>query len=307
MLTYVKYVSIAGAIQEYLVHNAGVLICQIPQFTIVVGDCLRASGGNEQVIRNSVSSLSLRTLSMGRAPEAANVSGQLLIVLSFGPLPILLRFLLHLSHLRFHTLPLRSVVRSHPLHGLLDLPDLFLQTPLHFLQLPPRLLVLFLQCSHHLPLKLVHLGLMFHDQFLEFLVDRFSGCRLDDVLAFFHQLPLDLQCNRVVVHDLPKNIMSGFGSVVMSGQLRTLIEGWLEKFAGELLLASLVDVQRVRLPHICDENDVLQRRFTTELAEHVEVPTGDPTETVVGDPVDVDDPGEFRSLLVSDGKFSLQD
>ena len=93
----------------------------------------------------------------------------------------------------------------------------------------------------------------------------------------------------------------------MSDHLRTLVEGWLEKFAGKFLLASFVNVLKVLVPHIGDENDIPQRRFPAELAEQVEIPSSDSAEPIVGDAVDVDDPSECGSLLVSVEEFSSED
>ena len=93
----------------------------------------------------------------------------------------------------------------------------------------------------------------------------------------------------------------------MSDHLRTLVEGWLEKFTGKFLLASFVNVLRVLVPHIGDENDIPQRRFPTELAEQVEIPSSDSAEPIVGDAMDIDDPSECGSFLVSVEKFSPED
>ena len=51
----------------------------------------------------------------------------------------------------------------------------------------------------------------------------------------------------------------------------------------------------------------MQRRFTAEFTEHAEISSGDPAEPVVGDAVNVDDPGERSPFLVSVQRFSLGD
>ena len=90
----------------------------------------------------------------------------------------------------------------------------------------------------------------------------------------------------------------------MPDQLCALIEGRLEKITGEFLLASFIGALRALTPHIGDENDVPQRRFTAKFTEQAEVPSGDPRKSIVGDAVDIDDPGEDSPFPVSVDEFS---
>ena len=98
--------------------------------------------------------------------------------------------------------------------------------------------------------------------------------------------------------------MSRFGGVEVLDHLCALVEGRFEKNTGEFSLARFVDFQMVLLPHIGDGNNVLQRRFTAKLAKKVEIPYGDPAKAIVGDAMDVDDPGERSPILISVEKFS---
>ena len=98
--------------------------------------------------------------------------------------------------------------------------------------------------------------------------------------------------------------MSGFGGVVMAKHSCALVESRFEEFVGKFLLASFAGVLRNLPPHVGDKNNVLQCRFAAEFAEHVEIPTGDPTEPDVEDAVNVDDPSECRPFLVSVENFS---
>ena len=235
--------------------------------------------------------------------ETIHGNGQLPIVLKLGLLPLPL----YLFHPGFHLLSFLRVVHSHPLRGNLDLLHLCLQFPLCLLQFLSRLPVLRLQRLGHLLSKLLHLSLMSLELLFELIVDAFSGCSVGDILAFVHQFPLDLQHGRLVLHDPPNDIVSGFGDVVMSNHLRALIERRFEKFTGKFSLASFVDVVRVLIPHVGDYDDVLQCRFTAEFAEQAEIPSGDPAKPIVGDTVEVDDSSEHGAFLIPVERFSEQD
>ena len=92
----------------------------------------------------------------------------------------------------------------------------------------------------------------------------------------------------------------------MASHSCTLVEGWFEKYTGELVLAGLVDVLRDLAPHVGDDNDVLQCGVTAEFTEHLEIPSGDPSIPNVGDAVDVDDPCERRTCLIPGKGFSME-
>ena len=77
----------------------------------------------------------------------------------------------------------------------------------------------------------------------------------------------------------------------MAIHLRAVGESQFEKVTGEFPLASFTDLASNRVPHAGDENEVLQRRVTTELTERVEISSGDSGEPTVGNPVEVDDAG----------------
>ena len=111
----------------------------------------------------------------------------------------------------------------------------------------------------------------------------------------------------MVVHDPPNNVVSGFDGVVIGDHSCALVEGRSEKSTGEFLLASFTDVVGGLSPRVGDEKNVLQSRFTTEFAVCDETPSGDPTEQIVGDVVDEDDPGECGPFPISVEKLSPQD
>ena len=86
-----------------------------------------------------------------------------------------------------------------------------------------------------------------------------------------------------------------------------MVEDQSEKSAGEFPFASFTDAIRDLVPHISDEYGVHQRSVTAKFAEHVEILFGDPTKPVIGDAVDVDDPGELRAFLIPVKKFIPND
>ena len=140
------------------------------------------------------------------------------------------------------------------------------------------------------------------DLLVEFLNDGFSSHRVDDILPLTYQLPLDLQRGRVIRRDPPDDIVGGLGGVVMPDHLRILVKSRSEKLGGEFLLTGFIDITSVLLPHIGDENDILQCWITAEFAKHIEIPPGNPAKPIVGDSVDIYNPGELGPLLISVGR-----
>jgi len=99
---------------------------------------------------------------------------------------------------------------------------------------------------------------------------------------------MDLEDYGLVLHDGLNDIVHRFGVVVM-GELCTFIDDQLEKVRGELPFASSPDIP----PHVNDENNVLQGRVTANPAEHFEVMSRGPRESLVGNTVDVDNSSEL--------------
>ena len=91
----------------------------------------------------------------------------------------------------------------------------------------------------------------------------------------------------------------------MSNHLRAVVKDQSEEFVGEFPLTRFADVGGDLTPHVSDENDVPQGRVAAKFSEHVEIPSGNSTEPIVGNPVYVDDPGKQRPFLVSVQKFIL--
>lgn len=93
----------------------------------------------------------------------------------------------------------------------------------------------------------------------------------------------------------------------MSDNSGTHIEGRFERATGEFFLANFTDLVRNRAPHVGGENDILQRRVTAEITEHLEIPSGGSGEPAVGDAVDVDESGKLKSFLISIEQISPED
>ena len=111
----------------------------------------------------------------------------------------------------------------------------------------------------------------------------------------------------MVLHDPPDDVVSGFGGVVMADHLCVLVEDRFEKSTGQAVLASFAVLGREIALHVGNENDILQRRVTAKVTEHLEVPSSDSGKPTVRDTVDVDDSGKRGPFLVSIGKFSVED
>ena len=103
---------------------------------------------------------------------------------------------------------------------------------------------------------------------------------------------------------LEDSVNDGMGHplcVVMSNHDGAFIENWFEKpiILHELLLPCLRDCRINETPHCRDNEDVLERAFSTKLAEHIEVSPGDPSHSGVGDPVHVYDTAELHPRFIS--------
>ena len=85
----------------------------------------------------------------------------------------------------------------------------------------------------------------------------------------------------------------------MTNHSCALAEGQFEKGSEEFLLASFAEIGRDRVPHVGDDNNVLQCRVTTEVTERAEIPSCDSGRPVVGDAVDVDDPSKLGTFPIS--------
>ena len=140
---------------------------------------------------------------------------------------------------------------------------------------------------------------MLFGQLDEFLVEGHSSRCFGDILVFNHQFPLDLQRERVVLHDHPDDVVSGFGGVEMADHPGALLNDRFEKITRQFGLASFAVLERDIAPHVGSKNDVLQCRVTTKFLEHPEVPPSDSGKSPVGDAVDVDDSSKRRASLVS--------
>lgn len=79
---------------------------------------------------------------------------------------------------------------------------------------------------------------------------------------------------------------------MVASNLCTFVEDWFEKSGNELLLASFPDILRDIPPHVCNKDDVHECLVSAKLAEHLEVTSRDPSEPLIGNTVDVNDPSE---------------
>ena len=111
----------------------------------------------------------------------------------------------------------------------------------------------------------------------------------------------------MILRDLPDDVVSGLGGAVVPTNLCALAKGQVESVSKEFFLESFTVLGRDRGPHVGDENNVLQRRVTTEFTVHLEIPSGDSGKPSVGDAVDVDDPSKLGPFSVSVRKFSPED
>lgn len=111
----------------------------------------------------------------------------------------------------------------------------------------------------------------------------------------------------MVPHDHPNDVVGGFGGIVMTNHSRAAIEGRLEKAVKDFALASSTDVERDLTPRIGNENDILRCRFAAKLVERLEIPSTDSDKLIVGDALDIDDPGKFRPFLTPVEKSSPED
>ena len=129
---------------------------------------------------------------------------------------------------------------------------------------------------------------MFSDQLVEFPIDNLSSRSVDDILLFIH--------HRVVLHDLPNDIMGESGGVVVEGYSCTLAGDGFERITRELVLTTLTILWRDLTPHVGDNDDVLQCRVAAKFTEHPKIPPGDSGEPFVGGAVGVDDPESLHLL-----------
>ena len=93
----------------------------------------------------------------------------------------------------------------------------------------------------------------------------------------------------------------------MPNHLRALLEDRFEKVGREFLFSKFADLLSDCAPHVGDKNNVLQRMFATELAEHPEIPSGNSSKPPVRDAMDVDGSRKHISFLVSVMRSSLRD
>jgi len=77
---------------------------------------------------------------------------------------------------------------------------------------------------------------------VEFFVDGLPSGSIGDVLAFINKLALNLKSDGLVLDDASDDIVRRLDSVVVTGELCTFVENWLEKVGGELILTSFPDI-----------------------------------------------------------------
>ena len=93
----------------------------------------------------------------------------------------------------------------------------------------------------------------------------------------------------------------------MTNHSCAVIEGRFEKATGELVFAGFTNVARDLAPRISNENDVLQCRVAAKFVEHPKIPSTDSGKLIVGDALNVDDPGKFRPFPTPAKKFNPED
>ena len=87
----------------------------------------------------------------------------------------------------------------------------------------------------------------------------------------------------------------------MSSHLGTLVENGLEEdiLPHQFCLAVVTGLGVDFSPHVGDDDDILKGVIATELSEHVEVPRRYPAHSEIGDPVEIEHPGEPVTAFVS--------
>jgi len=90
----------------------------------------------------------------------------------------------------------------------------------------------------------------------------------------------------------------------MADHLGALLDGRFEMRTGEFVLARLAGAGGNCLPHGGGEENVLQRRITAKLTEHLEILSRRSAELNFGNAVEVDDPGKLDAILISVKKLS---
>ena len=110
----------------------------------------------------------------------------------------------------------------------------------------------------------------------------------------------------VILRNLPNDVVSGLDGVVMASNSCTLGKGQFEE-VGKFPLADFANPGMYRVPHVGDDNNVLQCRTTTEITERVEIPFCDSGRSAVGDSVDVDDSSKLGPFPISVEKLSPGD
>ena len=85
------------------------------------------------------------------------------------------------------------------------------------------------------------------------------------------EFALDLEDDRLVLHDASYDIVCRLGGVLVAGELGTFVNALLEKVRGQLLLAGFPNILRDISPHVGYKDDAPERRVSAKLAEHLEV------------------------------------
>ena len=106
-----------------------------------------------------------------------------------------------------------------------------------------------------------------------------------------------------VLHDGSNDVVRRLGGVVVAKELDSLVHNWLEEFGNELPLASFPDNLQVFPPHV-DDGDILESGISTEPAEVLEVALWNPSQSSIGNPVNVYDSYELGMSLAPDQTMS---
>ena len=92
--------------------------------------------------------------------------------------------------------------------------------------------------------------------------------------------------------------MCTLGGVVVTGELSAFVQEWLQKVVDESLPASFPNIPYNLLPHVGNDDDILECRVPAKLTECLEVAFSDPGEPLIGNSVEVNDPAELGAVPI---------